>query len=71
MMLREAIHAILTDPERSSLYSGSQLVELVRLLGVELPADVHAAWELVSQIHVEVEMELYLQKRSERGCSNA
>jgi hypothetical protein len=66
MILREAINAILTDPERSGLYSGSQLVELVQLRGVELPADPHEVWELVSQVRVEVEMELYLGKQVAR-----
>jgi hypothetical protein len=67
MTLREAIQAILTDPERSSLYSGSQLVALVRQRGVELTADTHEAWQLVSQIRVEVEMELYLVKQVQHG----
>jgi hypothetical protein len=66
MSLREAIMAILTDPGRKSLYSGSQLVELVRARGVELPLDSREAWELVSRVRVEVELELFRGKRAAR-----
>jgi hypothetical protein len=62
MSLRDVVFAILTDPERKSLYSGSQLVEMVRARGVELPADHREAWGLVSQVRCEIEMELYRQK---------
>ncbi len=59
LQLHDALTKILVDPQRSRLYSGSQLVGLLRVCGVQLPTDQMEAWQLVSDARYEIELALY------------